>query len=243
MLFRRLLESQRQDAAWLGSAQGGAVSFAVHVAIVAVALVATHHAQRLAPPERDFFPVEYLIPEAERAGLRPHEEHVDWLQVDAGSGLGFRDSPSDATQDSKRLPLPVVKGEEKEPEADQNPPAVSPPLSNTDSVLTELEVDSTVVRYPDSAAPVYPEALLRRHVEGSVLVRYVVDAAGRPDSSSLRILYATHPEFADAVRRALPRMRFRPAYVANRPVAQLVEQPFTFRIVDTTSVRTKPPAR
>lgn len=241
MLFHRLLESQREDAAWLGSAQGSVVSFLAHVAILTVAVAVTHRVPRVVPPDRDFSPVEYLIPEAERAGLRPHEEHVAWLQVDAGSGLGFRQPPADDARDAKRLALAVVKGEEKEEEADSRPPAVSPPAANSDSVLTEVEVDSTVLRYPDSASPAYPEALLRRRVEGSVLVQYVVDATGRPDSSSLRVLFASHAEFADAVRRALPAMRFRPAYFANRPVAQLVEQPFTFRIVDTTRVGKKPP--
>jgi hypothetical protein len=43
------------------------------------------------------------------------------------------------------------------------------------------------------------------------------------------------------VKNTLPYMRFRPAIMANRHVPQLVQQPFSFRIQDTTTVRNKPP--
>jgi hypothetical protein len=38
-----------------------------------------------------------------------------------------------------------------------------------------------------------------------------VDTTGFADTSSLRIMSATHPDFVTAVREALPYMRFEPA--------------------------------
>ncbi|MCU0617772.1 MAG: hypothetical protein MUD17_11925 [Gemmatimonadaceae bacterium] len=41
---------------------------------------------------------------------------------------------------------------------------------------------------------------------------------------------STHPLFTKAVEDALPRMKFRPAYVGKKRVQQLVVQSFAFRI-------------
>jgi TonB family protein len=109
-----------------------------------------------------------------------------------------------------------------------------------DSVLTEFQVDSAVQRYPWTTAPTYPPSLLRRGIEGRVSVRFVVDTTGLADTTTFRVLEATHPAFGQAVREALPHMRFRPAIRAGVKVRQLVEQSFAFRI---TNRDTLPPAR
>jgi TonB family protein len=106
----------------------------------------------------------------------------------------------------------------------------APKLASTDSVFTQLEVDSTVARYPGSAAPAYPSEMLKQGMQGSVTTQYVVDTSGFADTTSLRIMRTTNPDFADAVRAALPYMRFFPAKVGSRKVRQLVEQEFSFRI-------------
>lgn len=59
---------------------------------------------------------------------------------------------------------------------------------------------------------------------------YVVDTTGFADVSSFEVIRATHPGFVQAVRDALPHMRFSPAKIGAVHVRQLVEQPFTFRI-------------
>jgi len=99
-----------------------------------------------------------------------------------------------------------------------------------DSVFTQLEVDSTVSRFPGSAAPAYPAELLKQGIQGSVVTQYVVDTSGYADSSSLRIIRATDSAFANAVRAAIPHMRFFPAKIGPRRVRQLVEQEFSFKI-------------
>jgi hypothetical protein len=47
---------------------------------------------------------------------------------------------------------------------------------------------------------------------------------------------STHPDFANSVRVTLPHMRFRPAKIGPRRVNQLVQQLFSFKLVDTTNV-------
>ena len=112
------------------------------------------------------------------------------------------------------------------------------PLAGADSVFTQLEVDSTVARYPGSAAPAYPVEMLKQGVQGSVVTQYVVDTTGFADTTSLKILSTTHVQFADAVRAALPYMRFFPAKVGLKKVRQLVEQEFSFKIEQAASQTT-----
>ena len=106
-----------------------------------------------------------------------------------------------------------------------------------DNAFTVLEVDSAVVRDPTSAAPEYPQHLLVGGVEGSAFVRFVVDTTGVVDTMTYRVVTATHPDFAVAVRRALPDMKFHAAQQAGHKVRQLVEQTFRFRITRQDSVR------
>ena len=106
----------------------------------------------------------------------------------------------------------------------------APTLVGNDSVFTQLEVDSIVARYPGSAAPAYPIEMLKQGVQGSVTTQYVVDTTGFADTSSLRIMRTTNADFSEAVRSALPFMRFFPAKVGSKKVRQLVEQEFSFKI-------------
>jgi TonB family protein len=100
----------------------------------------------------------------------------------------------------------------------------------TETALTEIEVDSAVVRDPTSAAPEYPPRLLAAGIAGEVTARYVVDTLGLVDTTSYTVVLASRAEFSDAVRTALTGMRFRPAMQRGRLVRQWVEQTFHFRI-------------
>ena len=105
-----------------------------------------------------------------------------------------------------------------------------------DSVLTEIEVDSAVKRYEWSAAPDYPINLLRQNIEGGAFVIYVVDTLGLADTASMKVVNATHEEFVQAVRDAMPKMRFRPAILGGYKVRQLVQQNFSFKIQRPDSI-------
>jgi TonB family protein len=120
-------------------------------------------------------------------------------------------------------------------------PAVTAPTFSDSSlfggtVYVESQTDQPVVRDPTSAAPAYPPSLQQQHVEGSVTVSFVVDTSGSADSSSMRVREVTHPLFAEAVRAALPGMRFQPAQLGGRRVRQLVIQEFRFVLPRTEVV-------
>src|SRR5579884_3365998 len=102
------------------------------------------------------------------------------------------------------------------------------PPGPPDSVFSVLEVDTAVARLASSAAPAYPLKLLDEHVEGFVNAKYVVDTTGFADTSTFQVMQATNPEFVDAVRQALPYMRFSPAKIGTAKVRQLVQQQFSF---------------
>jgi hypothetical protein len=71
-----------------------------------------------------------------------------------------------------------------------------------------------------------------------VLAQWVVDTTGLADTTTFRILKASDTEFAQAVRDALPAMRFTPAELHGQKVRQLVQQPFDFSIrVETRQTR------
>ena len=99
-----------------------------------------------------------------------------------------------------------------------------------------LEVERMVERYEGSVAPVYPPKLSALGKEGRVHATFVVDTTGRVDMTSIRVLASDDPEFTESVRTALGVMRFRPALRGGRPVRQLVEQRFTFRIAPPVQV-------
>jgi hypothetical protein len=204
------------------------VSMASHALLISAWIVATQPARGLdvdGLANRIFY-----IPPPNRAPLvRGARESVHYVTLAPGAGVG----PGEAHIDARR---PITPVEESSREAG-NDVADSlknmPPGNNdekTDSVFTVLEVDSAVVRSQASAAPAYPLDLLSKHVEGAVLARYVVDTTGFADVGSFVVLEATHAGFVDAVRDALPYMRFTPAKIGLKKVRQLVEQRFGFRI-------------
>ena len=63
-----------------------------------------------------------------------------------------------------------------------------------------------------------------------MLAQFVVDTSGKAEAGSFKVLKTSHELFAQAVRSALPGMRFIPAEVGGKKVKQLVQQPFTFAI-------------
>jgi len=95
--------------------------------------------------------------------------------------------------------------------------------------FSENQVERAVVptRPP---MPRYPDALKSVSITGEVVAQYIVDARGRVEPGSIKILSSTHRLFAEAVRKALLEARYRPAQVGGEAVRQLVEQPFIFKI-------------
>ena len=100
----------------------------------------------------------------------------------------------------------------------------------TPGAFNSFEVDVEVVAIAGTVRPRYPDMLRTTGVEGQVIAQFVVNEQGRADRNTFRVLSSTHPLFTDAVSRAMPQMRFKPAMIRGKPVSQLVQQLFVFKL-------------
>jgi TonB family protein len=98
---------------------------------------------------------------------------------------------------------------------------------NSDPTYFDFQVDQAV-KIRVNRAPAYPENLRSAHIDGQVLVQFVVDERGAAEMSTFKVIKATNPEFAEAVRRAISSTAYSPAEIRGKHVKQLVQQPFVF---------------
>jgi protein TonB len=234
-MMRLWVESYSKSAPVSSSA---VISVVAHALIIGAAIVSTNR-----PPNIEADWIEnraYYLPPPDRIpdqdGSRETIKYVELAPEGVGAGFG-------------QVGIGTERPEVKEPSPtvgdlgrDLTSTEVAPKLAGEDSVFSQLEVDSIVARYPGSAAPAYPVEMLKQGMQGSVTTQYVVDTTGFADTTSLKIMRSTHREFADAVRAALPYMRFFPAKVGSKKVRQLVEQEFSFRIEQPTTPAGTTPA-
>ena len=106
------------------------------------------------------------------------------------------------------------------------------------TVYYESQVENPVSAAPGSPGPKYPAELKAAGVEGRVLAMYVVNPDGTADTSTLKIQNSSHPLFTQAVREALPSMRFIPAEIGGKKVRQLVQQPMAFALTRPAATST-----
>ena len=97
---------------------------------------------------------------------------------------------------------------------------------------TDWRGKELLMRIERSVKPRYPDVLRQTGIEGTVIVQFTVDTAGRVDAASIRVLNSTHDLFTRAVRDALVQFRFMPAEVGGRRVPALAEMPFEFQITN-----------
>jgi protein TonB len=207
------------------------LSAGVHVGIIGLWVLATMPAANV-PPDSIANRVYYIPPPDKVPGGQRHEV-VHYVSV--GTGALLEGAGPRTMGDARPVTANEAVGRGLPDTAVAAPPP--PPASTSeDSVFTVLDVDTAVVRSSSSAAPAYPLKLLQDHVTGVVSARYVVDTSGFADTTTFEVLSATRREFADAVRAALPNMRFSPAKIGSLKVRQLVEQQFSFKINDTGTV-------
>lgn len=175
----------------------------------------------------------FYIPPPDRvpaqAGSR---ERVHYVKVDVngfGTGEGTRqmgNTRPTSTDETLGHEIPAAK--------DSVTADSTVEVDSKDSVYSVLEVDTAVVRSASSAAPAYPAKLLAAHIQGFVNAQYVVDTAGRADTTTFHVMESTNPDFITAVRNVLPLMRFEPAKIGPMKVRQLVQQQFSFKITGDT---------
>ena len=219
-----LLESDRN---FLRSAELITLSIATHLTLLGVAVMAPAGTFRLPTDEREARVMFLLPPDGPHAADRQAEM---FLPGKPGSGL---DEASALATDGQGFRLEGnvsrsrARGERSGAKGDQ-PFGPAPFLPQ--KVYTALQVDQMVERYANSAAPVYPPELEARRTQGQVVASYVVDTAGRVDTTTIKVLGSDHPRFTESVRTALAEARFRPATRGGHTVRQLVQQRFRFKV-------------
>ena len=202
-------------------APGLALSLLAHAVLVGAAVVATQRDPLAPEPELPPNSIaRFLAPPNRTAGQQAQPEQIRYVALSIPEGTGLTDTKVGVIQTAE----PRLTG------LDQVDAPPLEELAGIDSVFQLIEVDRAASRYEWSAAPVFPPAMLAQGQGGFVSAEWVVDERGVADTTTLRIVEATHPEFAKAVRDALPFMRFRPARIGNRAVRQLVQQPFYFQV-------------
>ena len=197
-----------------------AVSVAVHVMVSGAALLAP----QVAHPAADRDPMlasRFLYP-LMKPQPKPTVERISLV------GLG---GPAVAA-----APTRVVTGDQTLATGDGTAPQEASPAPESMPVLdlsepfSEIEVDEAAAADPESEGPSYPDSLLAAQIEGEARVKFVVDSTGRAVLASFVVVETNEPAFGDAVRAALPRMKFRPASIGAKRVSQHVEQSFMFKI-------------
>lgn len=202
---------------------GAGVSVVLHAAI-ALALIggAGQTILQSAPVSESIISsaLRYLLP-PDSPGTAANEPAARWSSMQAGQPLPADPNVYNAT---RVPPQGTTKPEPQDASATQ-------PLEEAaaaQNAFTLQEVDTGAVRDPNSAVPAYPRLLQAQGIEGMAVVRFVVDSTGLADLRTFIVMETNHRLFADAVRDALPRMKFHPATVGPRKVRQMVEIPFGF---------------
>lgn len=209
---------------------GAIAAVCAHALIVAAAAYATANAAPSAAGD----PIEVIHIAAPRraaskpAPARPRTSthaataHLPSISVSVAPNLPPIDIP---------LAVPSSSGTEDFAPATGAPSDAPPGDARTfgSETYDATEVESQVA-VKSGFRPEYPAAMRASGAEGRVVVQFIVNAEGKTDSSSIRILSSTNEMFAESVRRALIKSRFQPATIGGKSVAQLVQQLFVFRL-------------
>jgi protein TonB len=236
-MFSNLVESKRKRQRSVG---GTVASFALHAVLIAGAIYATQ--------------------QAAVAFEKPKQEKVDFVEVKKDEPPPPKDEPPPPPPDVVAAPPPpkgfqvltapveipdvlpdIDLSKKMTDEADFSGKGVAggratgvgdkaPPPVQSDQPFFEFQVEKPVTALPGSPPPRYPDILRQAGVEGEVLAQFIVDTTGRAEMNSFKVLKTSHDLFGNAVKNALPAMRFIPAEVGGRKVRQLVQQPFSFGI-------------
>jgi TonB family protein len=98
---------------------------------------------------------------------------------------------------------------------------------DAEQTFFDFQVEQAV-RVKAARTPVYPDRLRSSHVEGQVLVQFVVDERGLAQMNTFKVLKSTDNELTASVMRAVSSSSFYPAEIQGKKVKQLVQQPYKF---------------
>lgn len=96
------------------------------------------------------------------------------------------------------------------------------------SIFAADQVDSVARLVPGTFAPVYPDSLWARAVEGEVRVEFVVDGGGAIEWEYFNVVSTSNQAFTDAVIAALDKATIEPATKGRMKVRQVMHLPVQF---------------
>jgi TonB family protein len=77
--------------------------------------------------------------------------------------------------------------------------------------------------------PDYPDSLRVAGIEGTVVLQAVIQANGRADEASIKVIKKLHPALDSAAVEALMATQFSPGLSGDRPVRVMMQVPYTFK--------------
>jgi periplasmic protein TonB len=200
-MFDNLIESRASKQKRAG---GTALSVVVHAVLISAAVIGTLHASQ---------------------GLeKPKAEKVLTAPIKIPDVLPDIDLSKKVTNEEDFTGKGVAGGIAK------GVVGGTPTPVNDNQTYFEFQVEKQVSPLPGNPAPRYPDMLRSANVEGEVLAQFVVDTTGKADMREFKVLKSTHDLFTNAVKAALPNMKFYPAEVGGKKVKQLVQMPFQFSL-------------
>jgi len=236
----RLIESGRARERRRG---GAVLSVVAHGTLVALAIVATTRTGRTTEVPDPVVDVIYRAPlprePREAPGRRadgrpatsadPVADPLPQRRIDAP--IIIRDGIPDVDVDLGPIAGTPVVGLGPAPRSGGAPGAGGAGgAPGGDGVWSAHVVEVAAAPVPGGPVPAYPELLRTAGTAGEVIAEFVVDSSGRVRPGTLQVVTSTHELFTVSVRRTVPAMRFLPARVQGRPVAQRVRMPFVFEV-------------
>lgn len=235
-MFTTLLASRPARA---GTSHGTAVSLTLHGAILTAAILAGMRQPPVFDAPRETRVIALVAPLSPRPVAPAAPPAAPKPAAPVTPTVAVPETPPLPTPTSIPTTIPEPSGEPwmpTEPLPVGNPaPSAGEPSTGVPSTGTALgagDVDVAAALRPTSPLPRYPDLLRVQRLEGRAVARFIVGADGRVELGSVQILEASHPAFAESVRAVVARLRFSPARVGRRPVRQLVEVPFGFRVTE-----------
>ena len=233
-MFTTLLESGSKSSTqerWMSASTG------VHFMLIAgaVVLTAQREVQRIDPPER--FDIVYT---RNASPAEPPLRRAPSAPLNSESGRPLRFPTLDDLTDIVGVTTPNLDVNTASGSLSNDLGSVDGRCNDTsvcvlfpqfgDGPLSVGQVEKPALAAPGNAQPTYPERLRTAGVEGSVLMRFVIDTTGAVERASITVVRTDHGLFASAVRSVLMTHRFFAAEAGGRKVRMLVEQRFDFAI-------------
>ncbi len=236
-MFNNLLESEAKKTKRSGST---IVSFAIHFGAVAALVVATANAGQQIMEDETQEKIEFVEVKKDETPPEPEKAPPPPDMVAAppiAKGFQVLQAP-----DVIPLEIPDIDLSRKvTDEADFSGKGVAGGIAKGvvggtaqvpqgDTPYFEFQVEKPAAMAAGANQMQYPEMLRSAQVEGTVLASFVVDTAGKAEMGTFKVLRSDHELFTNAVKNALPKIRYLPAEVGGRKVKQLVQQPFVFSL-------------